>query len=62
MEGVKFSREEDPEDKHDKEGEEKGHGTLSGSRRARGGCQVRVIGAFGLLIPLILNVQKSDLL
>jgi hypothetical protein len=57
MEGVKFSREENPQDKHDKEGDEEGHDTLSSSRRARGVCQVRVIGAFGLLIPLIFIVQ-----
>lgn len=62
MEGVKFSREENPEDKHDKEGNEEGHDTVSGSRRARGVCQVRIIGTFGLLIALFLNVQKSDLL
>ena len=62
MEGVKFSREENPDDKHDKEGKEEGHDTLSGSRRARGVWQVRIIGAFGLLVPLILNVQQSDLL
>jgi hypothetical protein len=62
MEGVKFSREENPEDKHDKEGKQEGHDMLSGSRRARGACQVRLIAAFGLLIPLILDVQKSNLL
>ena len=62
MEGVKFSREENPQDKHDKEGEEEGHDTLSGSRGARGASQVRTMGAFVLLIPLILIVQKSDLL
>jgi hypothetical protein len=62
MEGVKFSREENPEYKHDEEGKEEGNDTLSGSRRARGACQVPITGTFGLLIPLILNVQQSDLL
>jgi hypothetical protein len=62
MEGVKFSREENPEDKHDEEGKEEGNDALSGSRRARGVCQVPVIVAFSLLISLILNVQRSDLL
>jgi hypothetical protein len=62
MEGVKFSREENPEDKHDKKGEEEGNDAFFGSRRARGVCQVPVIVAFSLLISLILNVQRSDLL
>ncbi len=62
MEGVKFSREENPEDEHDKESKEEGHDTLSGSRRAGGACPVPIIVAFSLLISLILNVQKSDLL
>ena len=62
MEGVKFSGEENPEDKHDKEGKKERHDTLSGSGRARGVRQLPIIGAFGLLIPLILTVQKSDLL
>jgi hypothetical protein len=62
MEGVKFSREENPEDKHDKEGKEEGHDTLSGSRRARGVNQILINAAFSLLIPLILKVQKSSLL
>ncbi len=62
MEGIKFSREEDPEDKHDKKGEEEGHDTLSDSRKARGIGLARVISPFGFLISLILNVQQSDLL
>lgn len=58
MEGVKFPREENPKDKHDEKGKKEGHDTLSGSRGARGMCRLHVIGVFGLLISLILNVQK----
>ena len=61
MEGVKFSREENPEDEHDKKSKEEGRDTLSGSRRARRVCQMLITAAFGLF-ALILNVQKSDLL
>jgi hypothetical protein len=62
MKGVKFSRKENPEDKHDKEGKEEGHDPLSGPRKARVVCQVPIIGTFVLLISLILTVQKSELL
>lgn len=60
MEGVKFSRKENPEDKHDKESKEEGRYGLSGSRRTGGVVAVHVIGAFGSLNFLILNVQRSD--
>ena len=62
MEGVKFSRQEKPEDEHDKESKEEGHDTFSGPRRAGGACPFLIMEAFSLLISLILNVQKSDLL
>jgi hypothetical protein len=62
MEGVKFSGEENPEDEHDKESDEEGGDTPSGSRRARSVCQILTMAAFSLLIALIVIVQKSDLL
>jgi hypothetical protein len=62
MEGVKFSREKNPEHEHDKESKEEGRDMLSGSGRARRVCQMLVMAAFSRLIALILNVQKSVLL
>lgn len=62
MECVKFSGQEHPKDKHDKESEEERRYGLSGPRRSGGTGPVRVMGSFGWMIPLIFNVQRYDLL
>lgn len=59
MECVKFTRKENPKDKHDKEGKEERDDVFFGSGMARGWNLFFVIGSFNLYIILLFGIQYA---